>query len=223
MSCYMTVRCACHECVALSNRSRLDEAMEVDRRRYSDKAIAHRWQNSAFYWARLLDLAVAHGWEPAGTEAYPDWWDQYHDEPRPWDGSYSYGVGQWITPADGRALADAIDAGLTTAADDEAARVADAQWEAFLGLPARSRAPSPVSVKGAQRGRDVVVQLTKANRDLARAVAVSQTAAFEASPSSPPLERPAPPLADLFGGNRTAHVRQLVPPGAKLRTDHYVP
>ena len=66
-------------------------------------------------WAWIQEIAVAHGWEPAGTEA-SDWVGE-DGGPDPqwgtgpaedWDGRYNSCDGQWVTPTDAKNLGDAI-------------------------------------------------------------------------------------------------------------------
>ena len=52
-------------------------------------------------WGRCLDIAVAFGWEPAGTAA-PTGWDGE------WDGSYGSNNYQTVTDPDARALGRAL-------------------------------------------------------------------------------------------------------------------
>lgn len=56
-------------------------------------------------WRRALELARANGWRPAGTLAPPLRWDA---EDAPWQGAYDPPVGQQVSRADARALADAL-------------------------------------------------------------------------------------------------------------------
>lgn len=56
-------------------------------------------------WKRALDLARAHGWRPAGTLAPPIRWDGSDNR---WDGAYEPPLGQEVSRADARALADAL-------------------------------------------------------------------------------------------------------------------
>jgi hypothetical protein len=65
-------------------------------------------------WRRVFDLAIEHGWEPAGTEA-PSWEEpdgctgQPSYDPKEWNGGYFSNDGQYVTPEDARNLADALE------------------------------------------------------------------------------------------------------------------
>jgi hypothetical protein len=63
---------------------------------------------NAFGWPALLEIAVGHGWEPAGTLA-PD------DFPGEWD-PMEYVSNDWqaVADADARALGEAFDRALST-------------------------------------------------------------------------------------------------------------
>lgn len=56
-------------------------------------------------WSRILGLARAHGWRPAGTLAPPIRWDGSDNH---WDGAYEPPLGQEVSRSDARALADAL-------------------------------------------------------------------------------------------------------------------
>lgn len=77
------------------------------------------WNN--FCWTLLLELALDHGWEPAGTlPPPPGLWPP--DEP--WDGSYGSNDGATVTAADAVAFADALERLLPHIPDKKA----DNEW-----------------------------------------------------------------------------------------------
>jgi hypothetical protein len=57
-------------------------------------------------WDGLLELAVAFGWEPAGTTA-PDYYEG------PWRGTYCSNDGQRVSDKDARAISEALYRALT--------------------------------------------------------------------------------------------------------------
>jgi hypothetical protein len=71
-------------------------------------------------WSRLLSIAQAHGWKPAGTEPpvyEPEYYGDdpevnpeayWHGDPSEWDGRYFPGYGQTMTAKDALELAAAL-------------------------------------------------------------------------------------------------------------------
>jgi hypothetical protein len=72
-------------------------------------------------WSRLLSIAQAHGWDPAGTEPpvyEPEYFGDdpevnpeayWHGDPSEWDGRYWPGYGQAVTAKDALELAAALE------------------------------------------------------------------------------------------------------------------
>ena len=58
-------------------------------------------------WSQAYYLARRYGWEPAGPEGGPGFW-LWHDEAPDWDSRYLVALGQVVTAADAKALAEAI-------------------------------------------------------------------------------------------------------------------
>jgi len=72
-------------------------------------------------WAKLLELAHSHGWEPAGT-LEPTW---PYDEPppedlKPWDGTYFSNDYQKVTAEDASHLAEALEKALQEIPEEDA-------------------------------------------------------------------------------------------------------
>jgi hypothetical protein len=90
------------------------------------------------YWRSCLTIAVAFGWDPAGTIAPTDW-----DHRTPWDGSYFINSFQEVSDEDARSLAEALDraAGalangdpLTNEQKEALYPVPDPFWETAAGV-----------------------------------------------------------------------------------------
>ncbi len=64
-----------------------------------------------FSWENMLNLAIAHGWEPEGTQP----WEPEDEDDCSWsggdgsDGSYASNGGQVVTATDSRNLAGALE------------------------------------------------------------------------------------------------------------------
>src|SRR6266545_6571402 len=95
----------------------------VDPQEQDDDDVSLYFDAGAFSlpsWRRRLTLATLYGWTPAGTQAPDD--DSLlgmHGTPD-WDGRYFPGVGQHVTEADARALAEALERALPDLPDREA-------------------------------------------------------------------------------------------------------
>jgi hypothetical protein len=79
-------------------------------------------------WARLLQVALDHGWEPAGTlppdlapeEASDEWKADNHESyPLVWDGRYGTDEEQTVTAEDAAHLADALELALPELDNEE--------------------------------------------------------------------------------------------------------
>jgi hypothetical protein len=88
-------------------------------------------------WAQCLDLAEKHGWIPCGTLP-PDELKDY-----PWNGSYYGNNGQWVTAADARQMADALERAIKFLPDP----IAELPNEGILDYLARSSAESEIMSK----------------------------------------------------------------------------
>jgi hypothetical protein len=89
-----------------------------------------------FTWSRVLSVARAHGWVPAGTRApsrewYARQWgcraEDLEEDPaaEPWSGIYDSSDFQEVTAEDARALGDAIERALQAAGDASPLSVPD--------------------------------------------------------------------------------------------------
>ena len=65
----------------------------------SQGAMSMNWAG----WRKLLQTAEKHGWQPSGTE--PPW---YYEDPTEWEGGYFSNDGQYVTEADAKNIADAL-------------------------------------------------------------------------------------------------------------------
>ena len=74
--------------------------MSVDLR----NSAGEEWSISTIGWAFYLNLAMAYGWEPAGTQA-PAEWSEEEDQ---WTGAYDWNAGQRVSAEDGRGFAAAL-------------------------------------------------------------------------------------------------------------------
>jgi hypothetical protein len=83
------------------------------------------WRFDVSAWQPVLDFAIEHGWQPAGTMA-PDYRQLYGMEPaeadglsRSWDGEYCSNDWQEVTDSDARALGEALLRGVAAAEAQE--------------------------------------------------------------------------------------------------------
>ncbi|RPI31047.1 MAG: hypothetical protein EHM70_12435 [Chloroflexota bacterium] len=98
---------------------------------------------SRVQWARILALAMAYGWEPAGT-SNPDGWKG--DEP--WSGSYSSHQGGSVSRQDAQMMAAALEKSLPGIPDQDPPAHNEGKQDIFESMLAFGRAlevdnPSP--------------------------------------------------------------------------------
>jgi hypothetical protein len=63
-------------------------------------------------WNAVYQMALVNRWVPLGTRPPAGWEDPERrdgGEPRPWDGDYGTNDGQYVTPEDALAMAEALE------------------------------------------------------------------------------------------------------------------
>jgi hypothetical protein len=101
-------------------------------------------------WCGILDLAMAYGWKPAGTED-----PLYEAGDDDWNGSYTYNCGQCITASDAASIADALDLVLLdpeidagVGRDDPFGEYGSDPFGEGTPLPTAARFPGPAGKDG---------------------------------------------------------------------------
>ncbi len=121
-----------------------------------------------FLWRKALELARAHGWQPAGTLAPPIRWDGSGIR---WNGEYDPPAGQEVTRSDARALAEALSRAVTSNADLSGALkelIAFCRQAGFLLCPAPEALDSLLCLaEGVGLGQPVHTRAANAPRSAA--------------------------------------------------------